>query len=55
MLLRMTGEIKVSRDQFRCVFVVFLRGLRKVVLQKRESVATMSKGIMDIGGSKLLD
>ena len=24
MLLRMIGEIKVSRDQFTCVFVVFL-------------------------------
>ena len=24
MLLRMTGQIKVSGDRFRCVFVVFL-------------------------------
>ena len=24
MLLRMIGQIKVSGDQFRCVFVVFL-------------------------------
>ena len=23
MLLRMIGEVKVSRDRFRCVFVVF--------------------------------
>ena len=35
MLLRMTGEIKMFRDQFRCVFVVFLY-VTKVFL---ESVA----------------
>ena len=36
MLLRRSGEIKVSRDRFRCVFIVFLY-VTKVFL---ESVAS---------------
>ena len=44
MLLRMIGQIKVSGDKFRCIFVVFLY-VTKVFL---ESVAQLSPCFADV-------